>query len=84
MAVLSNAVRGEICATFQREKSAVREAIAALSKADLLAAVGAVDAWIDANAAAFNNALPAAAKANLTAQQKIDLFLYVLLRRVKG
>lgn len=52
------------------------------SRADLVAAIAAVDDWVDANQASFNAALPVAVRgANTTAAQKIDLLLYVLLRR---
>lgn len=52
-----------------------------LTKPQLHAAVDAADAWIDGNAASFNSALPAAARASLTAQQKAQLLTYVALRR---
>ena len=54
---------------------------ASLLKADLLAAVQAVDSWVSSNAASFNNALPVAAKANLTASQKARLLAWVVLKR---
>lgn len=52
-----------------------------LAKADLRAAVDATDAWIDANAVAYNAALPAAAQASLTATEKTVLFCVVALKR---
>jgi hypothetical protein len=55
--------------------------VAGLLKADLRAAVDATDTWIDNNAAAYNTALPAAARTNLTAAQKTFLFCYVAMRR---
>lgn len=57
------------------------DALGALTKADLRAAVDATDQWIDDNASAFNTALPLAARTNLTAAQKTFLFCYVALRR---
>ena len=84
MALLSDTVRAEIRAQFQREKSAVWEEIPIITKAELGAAIAATDAWIDTNAAAFNAAIPLPARTALTAQQKVDLFLLVLVRRVKG
>ena len=53
----------------------------ALAKADLLAAVGATDDWIEANQASYNNALPDAAKNGLTSLQKTLLFCAVALAR---
>ena len=84
MAVLSDGLRRAICATFMREKSSLRELIPTITKVELLAAVHAVDAWIEANAASFNAAIPEPARSALTVQQKVDLFLLVLIRRVKG
>lgn len=65
-------VRGAIT----KALSNVREPFA-LSKGELLAAVAATDAWIDSNAASYNQALPAAAQSGLTAQQKARLFMAV-------
>lgn len=54
------------------------------TKAQLQAAINGIDDWIDANQASFNQALPAALRTGpsaLTAAQKLDLMMYVLLRR---
>ena len=80
MAVLTNADRLELWAEFMRYSSNIREEIG-LDKAELRAAVDATDTWIDNNQASFNNALPAAAKANLTQKQKVRLFLGVAQKR---
>lgn len=84
MAVLPVAIRQEIWADFMRRFSSRREPIGALSKADLQAAVNATDGWIDTNAAAFNLALPIAARNALSAAQKAELFSLVALRRYSG
>lgn len=84
MALLSAADRTGTCADYMRDVSAVREQLAGVTKADLLAAVNAVDQWIDDNSASFNSAIPQPARSALTTQQKADLFLRVLRRRVKG
>lgn len=55
-----------------------------LLKADILAAVNALDDFFSANAAAINNALPAAAKANLSTAQKARLLMFVIERRYLG
>lgn len=63
--------------------SARREEFA-LSRAQLDAAIAATDDWIDANAAGYNSALPAAARNGLTAAQKAEMFSYVSLARYAG
>lgn len=55
-----------------------------LTKAQVDAAIAATDDWIDANAASFNSALPTAARNNLTASQKAQLFHLVAMRRYGG
>jgi hypothetical protein len=80
MAVLSDANRAELHATFMRALSDARAPIG-ITKAQLRAAVDAADAWADANANSYNSALPVAARNNLTAKQKAQLLAYVILRR---
>ena len=53
----------------------------AFTKAQLRAALDATDAWIEANAAAYNTALPAQFRTAASATQKTLLFCYVALRR---
>ena len=53
----------------------------AILKADLRAAVNAVDAWLEANASAFNQAIPQPARGSLTAAQKARLLALVALKR---
>jgi len=65
----------------QAMRGATFGAFAGMTKADVRAAVNACDDFIDTNAAAFNTALPTAARTNLTAQQKLLLFCYVAMRR---
>jgi hypothetical protein len=80
MATLSDVVRKEIWTEFMGEMS--RERIATtVGKADLRAAINALDAFMDANAAAINNAIPAAARSALTIKQKAMLLMYVITRR---
>ena len=52
-----------------------------LSKAERLAAVDAADQWADDNKVSFNNALPVAAKANLSNKQKAKILRLVLRKR---
>ena len=55
-----------------------------LSKADVDAAIDAVDNWIDANAASYNSALPLPARTTLTSAQKAELLYLVALKRYGG
>jgi hypothetical protein len=52
-----------------------------LTKPDVLAAVAAVDDWAEANAAAYNSALPVPFRTTATAPQKALLLAYVCMRR---
>lgn len=78
MAVLSDADRRALWAEYQRSPEA-GETLPL--KADLRAAVDAVDQWIDDNAASFNAAIPQPARGALTARQKARLLALVLKRR---
>lgn len=82
MAVLSGTERAQIGAALQRWWSNMRETCA-FTKAELVAAVDATDAWIDTNASTYNLALPVGFRQKATAIQKTLLFCYVALRRVK-
>lgn len=77
MAVLADADRKLVWGDLMRSETAQ----VALTKVQFRAAVDACDDWIDQNAASFNNALPTAAKNNLTAKQKQRLFMAVARRR---
>ena len=81
MAVLTDNDRAALNALIQSDWSSEREQLGLLTKADLRAAINAIDAWVDANAAAFNAAIPQPARAQLTAKQKARLLLLVVRRR---
>ena len=81
MAALTTADRQRIWRGLMRYWSARHEPIGAITKADLQAAVDATDAYIDANAGAFNTALPQPARAQLSAAEKNLLFCTVALLR---
>lgn len=57
---------------------------ATLTKADLIAAVGGVDDYLEANAAAMNSAIPQPARGALTTSQKARLLAAVALARWGG
>ncbi len=80
MAVLSDTDRVGEWAGFMSDISS-RFDLLDLSKDDLREAVNAVDDWVDDNAAAFNQALPVAARTALTAAQKAELLMRVVRRR---
>ena len=50
-------------------------------KADLAAAITDLDAWIEANGTAINQAIPEPARSALSAQQKLDLFYVIAVKR---
>lgn len=80
MAQLSNTDRLNVTALLMRDLSnSFTETN--LTKIQLKAAIDAVDTWVDDNSVAFNNNLPAEAKANLTAKQKAQLLFLVLQKR---
>lgn len=79
---LSTEDRQKVATGLQRHWSQVWETVADCSSDEILAAVVATDTWIDNNQASYNNALPDAAKNNLTAAQKTVLFCAVALARV--
>lgn len=83
MAALTNANRKALWAQFMEQASAEREPLAGMEKADLRAAVDAIDDWIEANAASFNRALPQPARSALTVSQKLRLFMEVARRRLE-
>jgi hypothetical protein len=83
MAVLSTTERAAGTAAYSEECSNERSALE-LTKVNLRAAYDAADTWADTNAAAFNTALPVAARTALTASQKARLLLHVVRRRYQN
>lgn len=83
MAVLADSDRADIWTDIMRQLSSERQSCA-ITKADLRAAVDAIDVFLESNATAINNAFPAAAKAGLTTGQKARIVAYVALKRWGG
>lgn len=84
MAVMQDADRFSVWASFMRREQLVFILLAAVSgvtKAQLRAGVDAADQWASDNAVSYNSALPAPVRNNLTANQKTALLVYVLLKR---
>ena len=82
MAVLSDADRRAAWAEFMQAESVSRNTMA-LTKADLRAAIDAIDDWVEANAAAFNAAIPQPARGALTTRQKAMALDAVVRARFK-
>jgi len=80
MAVLSDAERRKIWAALMRRWSAARDGCG-FAKADLRAAVDALDDWLDGNAVQINATLPQPFKGAATPEQKALLLSYVALVR---
>lgn len=81
MAVLSDTDRADIWAAFMRQLSSEGNVMAGISKADLRAAVDALDTFFSTNASAINSAIPQPARGALTATQKARLLVFVVQRR---
>lgn len=80
---LTLAVRQALRAEYGSLLSERRDAFD-LTKAELDAAIAAIDDWIEANAASFNAAIPLPARTELTVAQKAELFFFVARRRFGG
>jgi hypothetical protein len=83
MAELSTEQRKELWAELMRELSRDGETVS-ITKGDLLAAVNAIDAWMNTNAAAINTALPQPARGALSTPQKARLLMMVVRARYTG
>jgi hypothetical protein len=81
MAVLSDPDRSRVWRGLMRAWSANGETVAGITKTDLLAAVNALDDFLNTNATSVNNALPTAFKNNATTGQKGLLLAAVALAR---
>lgn len=79
MAVLSDNDRFALWADYMRD--AAVGALAALTKAELRAAVDALDVFLNDNAATINNTIPQPARGALTSAQKALLLQYVVAKR---
>jgi len=80
VAVLTDNERKNIWAALMRRWSAERESCG-FAKADLRAAVDALDQWLEDNAPAINSALPQPFRGAASPGDKALLLAYVTLRR---
>jgi len=79
MALLSDPDRAEVNAEYQRDGR--MGACGVVTKADIRAAINALDAFLNTNAAAINTAIPNPARSALTASQKALLLVHVIQKR---
>lgn len=81
MAILDTATRTSCRSDWTQETMGLKEPISGVVKADVQAAVDALDNFLNTNAAAINNAIPLPARSALTTAQKARLLMYVIKRR---
>ena len=81
MAILSDPDRIAVWAEFMRDAVNINAGASGLTKAELRAAVNAIDQWNEDNQSAFNLAIPQPARGALTAKQKATLQLAIVARR---
>ena len=81
MAQLTGSDLKAIRAKFMSDVSSREEALGVMTKIELRTAVDAIDTWVDGNVVSFNSALPLPARTELTAKQKLELFVAVAKRR---
>lgn len=80
MATMTTTDRAAVHADFMRDLSRILEPCGVL-KADLRAAVDALDQFLSDNAATINTAIPQPARGGLTTVQKARLLMFVIQRR---
>ena len=78
---LAEGERAQVHAELQRHWSRLRLPCG-VTKADLRAAVDAVDQWCEDNSASLNAAIPQPARGALSAAQKAWLLCYVVRKRI--
>jgi hypothetical protein len=82
MAVLQDADRIQVGGTFQSDVSNARVQFpAGVVKADIQAAIAAIDSWIDSNSASFNAAIPQPVRGAFSSAMKSQMFVAVLKKR---
>lgn len=79
MAAMNSADRAACHAELLRDLSS--ETLGAVTKADVRAAVDAIDQFLHDNASGINTAIPQPARAQLTTSQKARLLMAVVRRR---
>lgn len=77
MAVLSDPDRINVWAEFMRNG----QGDLGITKADLRAAVDAIDTWMETNTTSFNTAIPQPARSAMSTHQKAALLKAVVTKR---
>jgi len=80
MAVLTEQQRSDAWAELMRKF----KGSTVVTKAQLRAALDAVDDWVDANTTSFNNAIPQPQRSDLNTEQKAQLLMVVVSKRFTG
>jgi len=80
MAILTLADKVALMAELMRNQSKEKESIG-VTKADLKAAIDAVDQWIEDNKTLYNTAIPQPARDELSTKQKALLLQFVSAKR---
>lgn len=79
MAVLIDQDRFDLMAEMMRDIAFI--SASGVTKADLRAAVDAIDSYLNTNASAINSAIPQPARANLSTPIKALLMMFVVQKR---
>ena len=81
MAVLSDPDRADCAADYIRRTYGDCGIFAGVTKADIRAAINAIDQFLNDNAGAINSTIPLPARSNLTTAQKAILLIAVVTKR---
>lgn len=80
MAVLTDPQRAAIWSAFMAELSGERTSTNGITKADIRAAIDALDSFMNTNASAINSAIPLPAR-NLSTAIKARMLMFVVRQR---
>jgi len=82
MAALTEQERQELWQEWMADLSNNRESVS-VTKADLRAALDALDTWVEANQATINSTIPQPARGALSVAQKAKLMMFILTKRYR-
>lgn len=81
MAALSNADRDIIHVSMMSDSELTQETYGIMTKADLRAAVDAIDQYLEDNKTTINSAIPQPARSAMTTKQKAKLLMWIVQKR---
>jgi hypothetical protein len=81
MTIMSDPNRAECLREYQADLSIVRDQTNGVLKADIQAALNALDQYFSDNGAAINTTIPQPARSSLTTTQKALLAMHVIRKR---